>query len=559
VWLAWALVLWVVLFWRLGYASFWDPDEAWYATATSEMMASGDWLAPRFNGAPFFDKPILFYLLQMVAFALLGQNEAAARMVPALSAIGVFAGTAWFGTRLFGAATARLGTLILALLPATFALSTYAIVDMTFTAFLFPGLALIVIAAMEERPALQYPGYVLVALAVLTKGPLALALAGLAFGVTLVIAPDARERLLRLRWISGAGLAIAISAPWFVYMWMRFGDAFVEGYFLRENLWLYSRPLFASTTSQLFYVRVAAVGLLPWTPLLLGRVVDIARGVRCPAQERLLWAWAISVVGFFSFSHFRLDHYIYPAAPALCLLAAKEWNRLRGALRIAPHWGTAVGAGAVPVVMIAAGIALGVLIYRVPLELSPIVGLVPIAFVAGGVALLFQLWNRQWRPPFPGHIAGAILLTYALVLVVALPKFEDAKPVKRLAIELAARATEPNSVATYNMDRWNPSWRFYLRQNVRRLETIDQVQSFFDEAGERFCLMLRDDYDELKQRGLVMRIVSERPGLFVTSGRALRRDRRQAWRSFVVVSNRLADTPDAAGVHVLRDPARLPE
>src|SRR5262249_10590655 len=153
----------------------------------------------------------------------------------ALSAVGVFAGTAWFGARLFGAATARLGTLMLALLPATFALSTYAIVDMTFTAFLFPGLALIVIAAMDERPALQYPGYVLVALAVLTKGPLALALAGLAFGVTLVIAPDARKRLLRLRWITGAALAVAISAPWFVYMWLRFGAAFVEGYFLREN------------------------------------------------------------------------------------------------------------------------------------------------------------------------------------------------------------------------------------------------------------------------------------------------------------------------------------
>jgi 4-amino-4-deoxy-L-arabinose transferase-like glycosyltransferase len=540
VWLSWAIVLWIVLFWRLGYPSFWDPDEAWYASVTAEMLERGDWLVPYYNGAPFFDKPVLFYLLQMLAFAVFGQTEFAARLVPALSAVALFIGTAWFGTRLFGARTGRLGTLMLALLPATFALSAYAILDMTFTAFLFPGLALIVSAALNERPSRQYPGYLLVALAVLTKGPVALVLAGVAFAVALVIAPAARRPLLGLHWIAGALGVIAISAPWFLYMWWRFGDAFIQHYFLRENLWLYARPLFASTSSRFFYLRVMAVGLLPWTPLLIGRVVDIARGTWCATGERLLWAWAIAVVGFFSLSNFRLDHYIYPAAPALCLLAANQWTRLHSVDSLSRHRGSAIGAATVPVIMAAAGLALGALIFRVPLDLSPVVVLVPIGFVASGIAVFVQLWRRGFRPPFPGPIAGALLLAYALIVVIALPRFEDAKPVKRLAREIAARATEPDSVAAYHMDRWNPSWHFYLRRNVRRLETAVDVEAFLNEPGERFCLMLRDDYRLLAGRGIRMEIVSERPGLFVTSGRALRRDRRQAWRSFVVVSNRPA-------------------
>lgn len=68
-----------------------------------------------------------------------------------------------------------------------------------------------------------------------------------------------------------------------------------------------------------------AAGLLPWTPILTGRLVDVVRGRRMEMAERLLWVWSIAIVGFFTFSQFKLDHYVYPAAPALCLLCAHAW------------------------------------------------------------------------------------------------------------------------------------------------------------------------------------------------------------------------------------------
>ena len=45
---------------RLGYLSFWDPDEATYAETTREMLASHSWLVPTYV-TPFFDKSPLFY------------------------------------------------------------------------------------------------------------------------------------------------------------------------------------------------------------------------------------------------------------------------------------------------------------------------------------------------------------------------------------------------------------------------------------------------------------------------------------------------------------------
>src|SRR5207247_2537293 len=121
--------------------------------------------------------------------------------------------------------------------------------------------------------------------------------------------------------------------PWFLYMWMRFGRSFIDGYLLHENIWLYLRPLYSRQPSSFFYVRVIGEGLLPWTPLLIGRFVDAARGDRIETGERLLWAWSLAVFGFFSFSQFKLDHYIYPAAPALCLLCAHFWTRANRAER----------------------------------------------------------------------------------------------------------------------------------------------------------------------------------------------------------------------------------
>jgi 4-amino-4-deoxy-L-arabinose transferase-like glycosyltransferase len=53
-----ATLLFIVLFWRLGTPTFWDPDEAHYAQTSREMATTGDVWAPYYNEEPFFDKPV---------------------------------------------------------------------------------------------------------------------------------------------------------------------------------------------------------------------------------------------------------------------------------------------------------------------------------------------------------------------------------------------------------------------------------------------------------------------------------------------------------------------
>jgi 4-amino-4-deoxy-L-arabinose transferase-like glycosyltransferase len=322
-------------------------------------------------------------------------------------------------------------------------------------------------------------------------------------------------------------------------MWVRFGGQFVEGYVLRENVWLFAKPLYSQQYSPLVYLRVLLVGLLPWTPLLVGRVIDAFGGQRFTTAERLLWAWAIAVAGFFMASRFRLDHYLYPAAPALCLLAAEAWQNAR---QRSPHTrslGVRIGAlGAMATVGVA-GIVFAVWFERVPVDLPAGARLVAVGLVVGSVLSVIQtLSQRLTLPRIPIFVLAGLLLLYSSAIVDGFPAFEQAKPVRALAGWVAAHSGPSDRVASFRLSRWSSSWRFYIDRPSPVLETPEQVRRFFDAPGNAYCLMLEQDYWQLREAGLPLQVIHQREGLFTTTGRALRRaeGRKSGWRWFVVVT-----------------------
>src|SRR6185436_164704 len=228
------------------------------------------WLAPYYNEQPYFDKPILFYWFQAAGMAVAGENETGARLGSAIVAIALVAVTIWLGTVLFSFEAGFTGGLLLAASPPVFALARYAILDMIFTAFLFGGVSLIAVAALKNRPGLQWPGYVLISLSVVTKGPLSFVMCGLAIG----------------------------------------------------KLWDDVRAYRAKTLDS-------------------GSI--------------LLWCWTIAIVAFFTASRFKLDHYVFPAAPALCLICARGWADVRARAATAANAGTRLGAQTIGPILVLAG------------------------------------------------------------------------------------------------------------------------------------------------------------------------------------------------------------
>src|SRR5258705_5542714 len=78
------------------------------------MLASGDWLAPKLCGAPFFEKPPLLYWSMALGMKLLGVGPAGVRLATALAGLGAQLVQFAFARRPLGERAAFAGALVLA-------------------------------------------------------------------------------------------------------------------------------------------------------------------------------------------------------------------------------------------------------------------------------------------------------------------------------------------------------------------------------------------------------------------------------------------------------------
>lgn len=532
---AWIVVLWVVVLWQLESPGLLDPDEAHYAQITREMLRSGRWLVPTIDGLPFIDKPVLFHWLQAFSFLIFGITEFAARAPSAGAAVALAWMTGWAGRQLFGAPTGRRAALMFLTLPATFALGSIGLYDMTFSAALFGGVACLIVAAVCDRPRVQWSGYALLSLAIMIKGPVAVLLLAVAFVATVVCVPSARPRLLGLRWLVGPGLAVAAAAPWFAWMWWRLGDGFVQGYVIQGNVWYITHPFRFRQPNYFFYTRTLFGAFLPWTLLCTGRLLDRIgprRRFSFGDAEVFLWIWSAAVVGVFTLARFKLDTYIYPAAPALCLIAARAWDSSRSPQE--PAIWQRVAIAAVGVLLVGAAAVLAWSMFELDLRISPWAIVLPMGLAAGGTLFVMECRREGWRPPrsSPVIVACTLLFVYGSVVVFGFPVINKGRPTPEVGAWISDHQPPELPVGTFNITQWNASLRYYSGRPVINLADETAVRTFFASSPGSVVVMRRRDFRVLESGGLKLRILFGRDAVIGMKGRGLRR---QLWGRLVVV------------------------
>src|ERR1700722_11249544 len=78
-WLLWR-VLALAWFATIQLRPLFDPDEGRYAEIPREMLVSGDWITPRFDGLKYFEKPPLQYWATAAVYSVAGVNEWSSRL-----------------------------------------------------------------------------------------------------------------------------------------------------------------------------------------------------------------------------------------------------------------------------------------------------------------------------------------------------------------------------------------------------------------------------------------------------------------------------------------------
>jgi hypothetical protein len=143
-----------------------------------------------------------------------------------------------------------------------------------------------------------------------------------------------------------------------------------------------------------------------------------------------------------------------------------------------------------------------------------------------GVALTGLANVRGGLPPrAPWIVLSALAVTYAGLVGFVMPALDDKKVVDDLSRDLQAVSDGAERVASYRMDRWNPTFRFYVGRHVTFLNEPAEAEAFFRASQPFFCVMRKPAFDEFVARGVNLQLVRQRDGMWATSGRSLWRKR----------------------------------
>ena len=319
-------------------------DEPRYAQVAREMLARHDWVTPVLYGAPWLEKPPLYYWLAMLADkGAGGVTDTAARLPSAvLSSLLIIFIYVW--ARRFRQGMQLDAALITASAAAIIGFGRSVSTDMPLTVMFTVAMLSWYGWYASQRRSWLLSFYFFAGLGTLAKGPIAVLLAAIILVVFAALRRDARL-LVRTLWPIGIALYLAVVAPWFIAV-QHANPQFFRVFFLQQNLARFSSNLYHHPQPFWFYLPVALVALIPWTVFVVAALVDALRDWRYatqqpPAQEDLrtwLALWFVIPILFFSLSHSKLPGYILPAIPAGTILLADFILRRERETMKPPFW-----------------------------------------------------------------------------------------------------------------------------------------------------------------------------------------------------------------------------
>jgi 4-amino-4-deoxy-L-arabinose transferase-like glycosyltransferase len=350
----WLLLIgWLAFFWNLGSTGLIDETEPLFAEAARQMTLTGDWITPFFDGQTRFDKPPLIYWLMAIAYLTLGVNEWAVRLPSAIAAMGLVS-LGFYTLCRFGAPStsgvqlqrsskfkhpywfaAALGSAVMALNLETIVWARSGVSDMLLSGCMGSALLSFFIGyAQPSKPAVQarwyLAFYVLIAAAILTKGPVGIVLPGLIIASFLLYVGNALEVLREMRVFLGSLLIVAIALPWYVLVIWRNGRAYIDAFFGYHNLERFTGVVNGHAAPWYFYFLVVLIGFAPWSiylPSAIARLQFWQRSHWRSAHRSThlgLFAlfWFVVVFGFFTIAVTKLPSYVLPLMPAAAILVA---------------------------------------------------------------------------------------------------------------------------------------------------------------------------------------------------------------------------------------------
>lgn len=287
------LALCIPKLWQGG----WSTDTPWYAAIALDSYRSREfWTLPGIGDQPYFNKPPLAFWINGLPLALLGPTVLAARLGSVLACVVSVLSVTHLARRASGSNLLALWTGVILSLTWEFIRHGRSFsLDLWVVAFLLIGLVGVAEAMRSRKGRWLLLLGVGVGLSLLTKPLVGLVVFPIV-GIWLAIE---RKPKLLVWLVPSLLVALVVTAPWHLAMWLQHGDGFTDQYFGRE---IADRAAAAGTNLNqqsddwFFYPQLIVQAYWPWLiTLVLAMIALFVRST--PAQHksalRFIAIWSI--------------------------------------------------------------------------------------------------------------------------------------------------------------------------------------------------------------------------------------------------------------------------
>ncbi len=388
-------------------------DELYYMRSGAEMLWTGDWRVPVYEGEVRYQKPPAAYWLVAASYRLFGVDLWPARLPSVLLAAAGIALAHRLGRLLYG--SRRAGLYSAAALLSSYGFyrhGRWALTDTLLSVAMLGAFLGFAEAFLRGRRAGAVAGWIALAVATLTKGPIALLVGGGGLLLFAALAPgEARRRLRRVIDPVGLLLYAALVGGCLALVLHTVGvDAAGSG--SGRELAKHFRPNpFRFVSGGLYYVDAALRGLFPWTLLLL----FFARREERDLAFRYLAAWSLAVITPFAlFVRMLRLRYLLVGIPALAVLAGGALARVEERAGLRSRLVRLVLAAFVAGYAFALGLAVFALLPLAWQLSSPVLAGAAAALGLAATGLLVGSAALRRSAPFEARILGSALGTTLL-------------------------------------------------------------------------------------------------------------------------------------------------
>ncbi len=459
-------------------------DESRNASCAREMFEKNELIVPTFNYDLRTDKPPLHYFFMMLSYSIFGVNALAARLFSALfGSLTIFITFLYtkkfFNKKVaFWSATVLLSSIHLAVQSHFAVPDPYLIFFFTWSLFLFYS------ALKTNKLSDKLLLYVALSLAVLSKGPVSIALPGLIFLIFLIADKKFNlKTILKLKPLTGAFIVLAISTPWFWLVHSKTNGAFTEGFFLNHNLNRFASPMEGHGGFFLITFLFVLAGLFPFS-LFIFQAIKLWWKNRKISFLTFSAIAGITITIFFSISGTKLPNYTVPAYPFFAVILGYYLSKIT---QIKTHVKPSLIVFTILAILIPIGGFIGMK-YDESLKDANNIAWWFLSLPIGAI-VAWYFFRKQKTIHSLLSISATAILTSLIFFYFVFPVIDNQNPVKN-----SLHLLENKKVVYF--EKYCHSYSFYLKKPIPAIQE-DKFEEFFEANKNGIIITTKNKIKEI--------------------------------------------------------------